>query len=1405
MPPLLPRVVQEGDALSFSIAATDPNGNPITFSSDNLPNGATLDPTTGLFAWTPGYDQHGSYLIDITASASGLSTTQQLQLTVLNVDGPIAFLPVGQLTVYEGQTLSTVIGVDDPNLSNPLPFQLPDGGTEPEAPLFPLTFSYTTLPAGASFDPTTGALTWTPGFAQGGNYSITFTVEDDGDGTGGTPQSAQITVPITVLPAYSTPVVDSISNQSVAEGSTLTIPISAANADGDPITITAQGLPSFATLTDNQNGTATIVANPTTGQRGNYVVTVVATADGLSGSTQFVLSATSVSEPPVLSYIGPTVAVIGQTLSFNVTASELDQSPLTFSVQGLPADATLTPTSVYGVSQFQWTPTAAEAGSYSATFTVANNGNGNPSLAQSVSQVVTFVVRASDAPPVLLPVADASVTQGQPLSIQLQATDPDGDPITFTASQMPSGATLNPSTGLFTWAPGILQAGSFSVRFTATDGLLSDSQNVNIQVNPAPTPPTFAPLPPLLGKEGTSLSFNVSAGDADGATLVYSLGGSLPAHASFDPSTQAFTWTPAFGQAGQYDLEFVATDPTSNTSATLDVNVTILPTDQPPVLPALGGHVALIGQLYQLTITGTSPEANATLTYSATGLPTGATLNPATGLLSWTPNGVEAGTYDMLITVSDGTLSTTQPLRLVASATPIPPSVLITLTPSFPPATGQPVVVQVTASGIADVSSVTLSVDGQPLQLNSRGSATFIPPTPGHYSLVATATDVDGQVGTTITDLTVRDLSDTGSPVVKLSVPPAGTLLSQPATVVGTVSDSNLDDYQLTLVPLGSSTSIVLASGQASVNDAAMATLDPGRLENGAYLLRLTATNISGRTSTVTSLVEINTSSKSGSFATSATDLTTTLDGVSVNFTRYYQSVDATSTGLLGNGWQLAGFDPQITTDVAPSASQSSGVYNAFQIGTRVYINLPDGTRASYTFTPTSSAVGPLTIYQPAWTAVSGDGYQLSTANAQLENDGGGLNQFGTGLPYNPASGRFGTVAWTLTAPDGARYDYSPAGALLDMVSPAGVTLIAFNSGLVAPNGERVSFRTDAAGQIAALIGPDGSQVLYSYDSSGNLIRVNDLDTGATTFYQYNAANQLTAAVQPSGSASAVTYDANGKLQSVNPLNQNLGTTSQFLGQTFAETHTAGATDRYSFILSNSEVASVLSGSVIIGIDVSSTAGFNPALPTINGLAPIYSSVQAGQGVALYRLPAAGAYVVSVTGADGITSGAYQLQVYLPGDVNGDNRVDGTDEQLFAAALGSHVGQPGYVLDADADRNGVIDSQDQLIQESNFGFVADRPPTVQSTEIMTHQGLAVTVPLSSLASDPEGRPLSFSISGATDGTATLSPDGQSAVFVPNSGFAGTASFTIMANDGYDVSAPVTITVNVSARRSSTCN
>src|SRR5262249_570659 len=53
--------VDEGQALTFTVSATDPDGDALTYSASNLPAGATFDPDTRTFSWTPTYDQAGSY------------------------------------------------------------------------------------------------------------------------------------------------------------------------------------------------------------------------------------------------------------------------------------------------------------------------------------------------------------------------------------------------------------------------------------------------------------------------------------------------------------------------------------------------------------------------------------------------------------------------------------------------------------------------------------------------------------------------------------------------------------------------------------------------------------------------------------------------------------------------------------------------------------------------------------------------------------------------------------------------------------------------------------------------------------------------------------------------------------------------------------------------------------------------------------------------------------------------------------------------------------------------------------------------------------------------------------------------------------------------------------------------
>ena len=288
---------------------------------------------------------------------------------------------------------------------------------------------------------------------------------------------------------------------------------------------------------------------------------------------------------------------------------------------------------------------------------------------------------------------------------------------------------------------------------------------------------------------------------------------------------------------------------------------------------------------------------------------------------------MQAGTYDVSVTVSDGTLSTTgrSPGRLGRTRSA---AVLITITPSFPPPAGQPVVLQVTASGIADMSRLRSAWTASRSSLAPRDGRLSSRRPPDHYSVIATATDVDGSVGTAMAR--PQDPRSQRHRLARRATHGAGQWNGALATGHDHRDRQRQQSRRLSIDVAADRRGFEFdrAGRRAVERRYCGAPLwvwrrsTPASLKTATYLLQLTATNISGRTSTISSLMEINTASTSASFSTSATDLTTTLDGVSVSFTRYYQSVAAASAGLVGNGWQLAGFDPQIAMRLVPSAAQ---------------------------------------------------------------------------------------------------------------------------------------------------------------------------------------------------------------------------------------------------------------------------------------------------------------------------------------------------------------------------------------------------------------------------------------------------------------------------------------------------
>jgi hypothetical protein len=86
--------------------------------------------------------------------------------------------------------------------------------------------------------------------------------------------------------------------------------------------------------------------------------------------------------------------------------------------------------------------------------------------------------------PVLNSIGNRSVMVGQSLVFTVSARDPDGNPLTYIASSLPSGAKFSASTRTFSWKPTANQVGTYAnIRFGVSDGISSSYEDIAITVS----------------------------------------------------------------------------------------------------------------------------------------------------------------------------------------------------------------------------------------------------------------------------------------------------------------------------------------------------------------------------------------------------------------------------------------------------------------------------------------------------------------------------------------------------------------------------------------------------------------------------------------------------------------------------------------------------------------------------------------------------------------------------------------------------------------------------------------------------------------------------------------------------------------------------------------------------------
>ncbi|HZG83557.1 lamin tail domain-containing protein [Paenibacillus sp.] len=201
-------------------------------------------------------------------------------------------------------------------------------------------------------------------------------------------------------------------------------------------------------------------------------------------------AAEAVNLSPVWEAIPPQKVVLGDTLSFQVKATDPEGGEVAYSAAKLPEGATFDPTT----RTFAWTPETA--GTFEAVFAAADDRGAKTELKVVIEAV-------ADLAPVWDAAKDVRVYVGTAVSFQVKATDPEGGIIAYSAAKLPDGATFDPVTRTFAWTP--LASGNYEAVFAAADGRgASSTLTVRLNIVPPPAEPSNpTPSNPTPTEPGT--------------------------------------------------------------------------------------------------------------------------------------------------------------------------------------------------------------------------------------------------------------------------------------------------------------------------------------------------------------------------------------------------------------------------------------------------------------------------------------------------------------------------------------------------------------------------------------------------------------------------------------------------------------------------------------------------------------------------------------------------------------------------------------------------------------------------------------------------------------------------------------------------------------------------------------
>jgi hypothetical protein len=414
----------------------------------------------------------------------------------------------------------------------------------------------------------TGQYTYTASPGASGTDTITFVAND------GQLDSNVATITVNVF-ATTVPNVAPIAIDgavSVAPGASLDGILLAVDGDNDPLTyrIVSPGNQGVAALTDSASGNYTYQANATA--TGTDTFTFVAN-DGTQDSNVGTVTVTfTASNSPPTAGDGTLSVLPGASVNGIFSGSDSDLSDsLTYILVTDGSKGSVTITNA-AAGLYTYTASAGATGTDTFTYKVSDGQS------ESAVATVTVTFLAGNTPP---SAGDGtlSATAGSPAIGRLTATDPDGDPLSFSVIGSASQGIvtlIDTRNGTFQYTADPLAAGSDNFLFRVSDGQTqSNLAAVNVTVSSRGALGTNGNAPPQAGNlsfaavPGSLVRGRLAATDREGDTLTYTLvRQAAQGTVSLNGSDGSFTYQANAGASGIDSFTYSVADgaSTSNTA-----------------------------------------------------------------------------------------------------------------------------------------------------------------------------------------------------------------------------------------------------------------------------------------------------------------------------------------------------------------------------------------------------------------------------------------------------------------------------------------------------------------------------------------------------------------------------------------------------------------------------------------------------------------------------------------------------------------------------------------------------------------------------------------------------------------------------------------------------------------------